>query len=315
MALKAAREALRVAGAHAGDIDLIVLATCTPDHVMPATASIVQERLGARDAGAADVNAACAGFTYALSLGAAQIESGRAKQVLVIGADELSIHLNWKDRSTCILFGDGAGAVVLRAGKEPGVMSSTMGSDGSGAGLLTIPGGSRARVNGNAAAADGYLQMNGPQIFRWATQKMSNAAERVIRSSGLKSDQVDLFIPHQANMRIIEATAKRVGLAPERVYANVGRYGNTSAASIPIALCEALDAGMLKAGDNLVLTSFGAGLSWAAVALRWTVAAPAHRPPWAPLRRTLESQVAAMRSAIKRQERKVRASIDERLGR
>src|SRR5881628_1721247 len=198
MALKAAREALRVAGAHAGDIDLIVLATCTPDHVMPATASIVQERLGARDAGAADVNAACAGFTYALSLGAAQIESGRAKQVLVIGADELSIHLNWKDRSTCILFGDGAGAVVLRAGKEPGVMSSTMGSDGSGAGLLTIPGGSRARVNGNRAAADGYLQMNGPQIFRWATQKISNAAERVIRSSGLKSNQVDLFIPHQA---------------------------------------------------------------------------------------------------------------------
>ncbi len=317
LAVRAARQALMVSDSAASEIDLVLVATCTPDHVMPSTASLVQDRLGAANAGAMDVNAACAGFVYALSMGAGQIESGRARQVLVVGADELSIHLNWKDRSTCILFGDGAGAVLLKAGDDAGILSSTMGSDGSGAGLLMIPGGRRRPgANGNGAAnSSRYLQMDGPQIFRWATQMMTRAAEKVMHASGLKAEQIDLFIPHQANMRIIEAMAKRLGLPLEKVFSNVGHYGNTSAASIPIALCEALESGLIKTGDNIVMTSFGAGLSWAAVALRWALEAPPRRPRWVPLRHRLESQVAAVRSAIRRQERKVRASLDERLGR
>jgi 3-oxoacyl-[acyl-carrier-protein] synthase-3 len=319
LAVRAARHALEVADVHAGDIDLVIVATCTPDHVMPSTASIVQDRLGAKKAGAFDVNAACAGFAYALNIGAAQIESGRARQALIIGADELSIYLDWKDRSTCILFGDGAGAVVLAGGVEPGILASTMGSDGSGAKLLTIPGGgSRLRTNGNrngASSGSTYLRMNGPQIFRWATQKMADSAERVMKESGLRPDQVDLFIPHQANMRIMETTARKLGIPLSKVFSNVGRYGNTSAASIPIALCEAIDAGAVNVGDNIILTSFGAGLSWSALALHWTQEVPLRRSPWKPLRHQLESQVAAVRSAIRRQERRVRATIEERIHR
>jgi 3-oxoacyl-[acyl-carrier-protein] synthase-3 len=313
IAVKAAQRALRVANAHASDVDLIVVATCTPDHIMPSTASLVQNRLGARRAGALDMNAACSGFVYALAMGAGQIEAGRAEQVLVIGADELSIHLDWRDRSTCVLFGDGAGAVLLRAATGPGVMASTMGSDGSGADLLMIPGGARLPVNGNGRGNGGrYLKMNGPQIFRWATQMMSRAAEDVIHTSGLKTDQIDLFIPHQANLRIIEATAKRLGLPPDKVFANVGRYGNTSAASIPIALCEALAAGRIDRGDNIVLTSFGGGLSWAALALRWGVPTGAKPSRWVPIRMGFETRVAAVRAAMRRQQRRVGASLEER---
>ncbi len=265
MAVKAAHRALQVAEAHASEVDLIIVATCTPDYIMPSTASLVQNRLGARKAGALDLNAACSGFVYALVMGAGQIEAGRAKQVLVVGADELSLHLDWRDRSTCVLFGDGAGAILLRAAKEPGILASTMGSDGSGADLLMIPGGgSRYASNGRNGASNGdrYLRMNGPQIFRWATQMMSRAAEEVIKDSGLRPDQVDLFIPHQANLRIIENMAKRLGLPADKVFSNVGHYGNTSAASIPIALCEAIAAGRVQKGHNVILTSFGAGLSW-----------------------------------------------------
>ena len=314
MAVRAARRALRVAGAHASEVDLIIVATCTPDQIMPSTASLVQNRLGATRAGAVDLNAACAGFVYALAIGAGQVEAGRARQVLVIGADELSLHLDWRDRSTCELFGDGAGAALLRAATEPGVLASTTGSDGSGADLLTIPGGgSRFGSNGRNGKGDGrFLRMNGPQIFRWATQMMSRAAEDVIKDSGLRPDQVDLFIPHQANLRIIESMAKRLGLPAEKVFANVGRYGNTSAASIPIALCEAIAAGRVQKGDNVVLTSFGAGLSWAALALRWGVGVEAQLSRWTPIRQGLETRMAAVRSAMRRQERRLRTSIDER---
>ena len=332
MATKAAVQAMAVAGLHSGDIDLVVVATCTPDHVMPATASIVQDRLGMLNAGAMDLNAACSGFVYALATGAAQVESGRAKNVLVIGADELSIYLNWKDRSTCVLFGDGAGAVVLRQAKEPGIMASTMGSDGSGAGLLTIKGASRARAsrngapggstngreeaaNGAAAAADeNYLTMNGTQIFRWATQIMPRAAEQVMASSGLKPEDISLFIPHQANERIMKASAKRLGLPEEKVFSNVREYGNTSAASIPIALCEALTTGRVDVGDYVVLSSFGAGLSWAALALRWSVPIPSHVAPWQPIRRQVESRMSAVRSLLRRGKRSVRTRIDKTLG-
>ncbi len=333
LATKAARQAMAVAGLNASDIDLIVVATCTPDHVMPATASIVQDRLGMLNAGAMDLNAACSGFVYALATAAAQVESGRAKNVLVIGADELSVYLNWQDRSTCVLFGDGAGAVVLRQANEPGIMSSTTGSDGSGAGLLTIQGAARARASGNgqhpngsatghgeaangstAAANETYLTMNGPQIFRWATQVMPRAAEQVMAASGLTADDISLFIPHQANHRIIAASAKRLGLPPEKVFSNVREYGNTSAASIPIALCEALSAGRVEVGNYLVLSSFGAGLTWAALALRWSVPIPSQVAPWQPITRQVKSRMAAVRSVLRRGERSVRTRIDKTLG-
>ncbi|MEX1193872.1 MAG: beta-ketoacyl-ACP synthase III [Dehalococcoidia bacterium] len=328
MAVRAAQNALAVAGLQSGDIDLIIVATCTPDHVMPATASIVQNRLGALHAGAMDMNAACSGFVYALSTGAAHIESGRAKNVVVIGADELSIYLDWKDRSTCVLFGDGAGAVVLRQADEPGIMGSTMGSDGSGADLLTIPGGgSRIRSNANGARANGgrngghangasgnYLRMNGPQIFRWATQIMPRAAEQVMAASGLKPENISLLIPHQANSRIMESTARRLGLSSDKVFSNVREYGNTSAASIPIALCEAIKSDRVHVGDYVVLSSFGAGLSWAALALRWAVPIPETVARWQPIRRQVQSRMAAVRSALRRGDRAVRTQIDRRLG-
>jgi 3-oxoacyl-[acyl-carrier-protein] synthase-3 len=321
LAVRAAAGALHIADLHAGDIDLVIVATCTPDHIMPATAALVQDRIGASGAGAMDVNAACAGFVYALSTGSAYIESGRASRVLVIGADELSIHLDWKDRSTAVLFGDGAGAVVLAASDEAGVLSTTMGSDGSGAGLLTIPAGSRHRhhaatTNGTGGKAahsqDYYLRMNGPQVFRWATQMMAKAAEQVVEASGLSTAEVDLFIPHQANFRIMEATARRLDIPLERVFSNVSDYGNTSAASIPIALCEAIHSGRVNVGDNLVLASFGAGLSWSAMAMRWVTPVPAHAGPWKPLRHQVEDRVAAVRSVLRRQEWRVRSEFDKR---
>jgi 3-oxoacyl-[acyl-carrier-protein] synthase-3 len=329
MAVRAAQGAMGVAGMNASDIDLVIVATCTPDHVMPSTASIVQDRLGMLNAGAMDLNAACSGFVYALATGAAQVESGRSKNVLVIGADELSIYLDWKDRSTCVLFGDGAGAVVLRPASEPGLMGSTMGSDGSGASLLTIEGGgSRVRTNRNGVHPNGhangsngsheapmnYLRMNGPQIFRWATQIMPRAAEQVMAASGLKPEHISLFIPHQANSRIMEATAKRLGLPKDKVYSNVREYGNTSAASIPIALCEALKTGRVAVGDYLVLSSFGAGLTWAALALRWSVPIPTQVTAWQPIRRQVQTRMAAMRSVLRRGDRAVRTQIDRRLG-
>lgn len=316
LATKAAVQALKSADMNAAELDLVVVATCTPDYPMPSTASLVQDRIGAKNAGAMDVNAACAGFTYALSTSAAQIESGRAKRILIVGADELSIHLDWKDRSTCVLFGDGAGAVVLQASKEPGILASTMGSDGSGAELLMIKaGGSRVRQNGHLPNGDQYLRMNGPQIYRWAVQMMSKAAEKVISASGLKPGEIDLFIPHQANMRIIEATAKKLGLPLDKVFCNVEDYGNTSAASIPIAITEAVAQGRLKAGDNVVLASFGAGLSWSALAMRWGAAVTQGKRRWAPISHELETRVAKMQSALRRQQRKVAARIDERLRR
>ena len=211
-------------------------------------------------------------------------------------------------------------------------MASTTGSDGSGAGLLTIKGASRRRASSNGAPGgsangteeapngettvteDGYLTMNGAQIFRWATQIMPRAAEEVMASSGLKPEDISLFIPHQANDRIMKASAKRLGLPPEKVFSNVREYGNTSAASIPIALCEALSTGRVDVGDYVVLSSFGAGLTWAALALRWSVPIPSHVGPWKPIRRQVESRMAAVRSVLRRGERSVRTRIDKTLG-
>ncbi|HXG37072.1 MAG TPA: beta-ketoacyl-ACP synthase III, partial [Dehalococcoidia bacterium] len=257
LALKAARQALKTANVPPKDLNLVIVATCTPDHFLPATAALVQDRLGAVHAGAMDVNAACSGFVYAMIMAAGQIESGRCKTALVVGADVLSVFVDWQDRRTCVLFGDGAGAVVLQAGDEPGILGTSIGSDGSGANLLIVPAGGTRIPSNQETMRNGhhYLSMNGSQVFRFATQIMGKDAEKVIETSQLTPEDIDLFIPHQANMRIIEAAAKRLKLEPERVFTNVQSYGNTSAASIPIALCEAAEQGKVAPGNHIVLTS------------------------------------------------------------
>jgi 3-oxoacyl-[acyl-carrier-protein] synthase-3 len=316
LAVQAAWPALEVASVHPGSVDLIIVATSTPDHRMPATASIVQGRLGASSAGALDVNAACSGFVYALTLAAGQIESGRATRVLVIGADTVSAHLNWQDRSTCVLFGDGAGALVLQAAREPGILSAVTGSDGSGADLLMVPAGAPpndANLNG-AQNGPAYLTMNGPQIFRWATQVMGKAADTAITSSGLTPEEIDLFIPHQANLRIIETMAHRLGVPTEKVFVNVGDYGNTTAASIPIAFCEVVEQELVKPGDNVALTSFGAGLAWAAAVIRWTIPLPVDVSRWDHLKHRLDGPLATIRSTLRQSGRKVGASLPKPFG-
>lgn len=308
LAVKAAQQALQVARVHPQEVDLIIVATSTPDHILPATASLVQERLGALRAGALDINAACSGFVYGLVLGAGQIEAGRARSVLVIGADALSLRVDWRDRTTCVLFGDGAGAVLLQASDEPGILASSLGSDGSGADLLIIPAGG-SRYPGDAEASrngDCYIKMNGPQIFRWATQMLGRAAEKVVEASELTPAEIDLLIPHQANLRIIEAAARRLKLPLEKVFINVDKYGNTSAASIPIALCEAIEAGRLQAGDHVVLTSFGAGLTWAAAVVRWAMPLPVEVSRWTRLHLRLRARMARLRYSLRRQGRRIR---------
>ncbi len=312
LAVAAGQRALEVANMNPADLDLIVVATCTPDHPVPATASLVQDRLGATHAGATDLNAACSGFVYALSLAAGQIESGRARQVLLIGADAVSIYLDWRDRETCILFGDGAGALVLQPSEEPGVLSTSLGSDGSGASLLMVPsGGSRFPANGEALRnGDHHLVMDGRQIFRLAPQMMGKVAQEAIVASGLTPDDISLMIPHQANLRIIEATAKRLGLPPEKMFANLGEYGNTTAASIPMALCEAVEEGRVKPGDHIVLTSFGAGLSWGSAVICWGSPLPVEMSAWKRWRRRLRTRLASFRSSARRQRRRARAFLD-----
>ena len=312
MAIKAARRALDMASIRAPEVDLIIVATCTPDRLMPSTAALVQDRLGADNAGAMDLNAACSGFTYGVALGAAQIESGRAKRVLIIGADTLSPYINWEDRSTCILFGDGAGALLLQASQEPGVLSTNLGSDGSGADLLMIPaGGSRLPPNGAATNnGDHYLKMNGRPVFRFATQIMEKAATKTLQSSGLTIDDVDLFIPHQANVRIIETVTKRLGLDMNKVFVNLGNYGNTSAASIPIALCEAIEQGRVSPGDHIMLTSFGAGLSWASTIIRWGPPLPIRRSLWRRSKQQVRRRTTFVKSSLRRQRRRARALFE-----
>jgi 3-oxoacyl-[acyl-carrier-protein] synthase-3 len=275
LAIEAARAALAVADADPREIDLIIVGTATPDHPMPSTACRVQDALGAKRAGAYDLNAGCSGFVYALIAGHQAIASGEHGLVLVIGADTLTRTLDWEDRSTCILFGDGAGAVLLRAGEGPGgVLATVMGSDGSGGELLIIPaGGSALPASAETVAGrQHYLQMNGREVFRFAAGVVPQAIEQVAARAGLAVEDVDLIIPHQANQRIIEAAAKRIKLPEERFVVNLARYGNTSAASVPIALCEALAEGRIQAGQHIVLVGFGAGLTWAAALLRWRAA-------------------------------------------
>ena len=272
MAVAAARTACTQADVDPASLDLVIVATYTPDQYMPSVASLVQNELGATRAGAFDLNAACSGFVYALSVGTQFIRSGAAERVLVVGADLVSRFLDFKDRRTCVLFGDGAGAVVLQASDEPaGLLSMDLGSDGSAGRHLTL--GSPERyvgLNGADSVDRAFMRMNGQEVYRFAVRVMGEAAAKAVHDAGLTYDDIDLFIPHQANLRIIDAAAKRLELPRDKVWVNVDRYGNTSNASVPICLVEAEDGGSLTPGMNVVLVGFGGGLTWAAAVVRWT---------------------------------------------
>jgi len=270
MAEVASRRALAAAGKEPSDVDLIVLATCTGDSIIPSTAAILQDKLGAYNAAAFDLNAACSGFIYALVVASNMIRAGTHRTVLVVGSEKLHYHLDFTDRSTAVLFGDAAGAVVLEATEEPvGLLNSELGMDGSVWGILRVPKDGNVGDPGPRLPEEGGIRMNGPEVFRRAVTTMSEAAVRTIEGAGLQLDDVDLFIPHQANVRIIDAAAKRLGLPESKVFINIGSYGNTSAATIAVALTEALEEGRVSPGDVIVFAAFGAGLSWAAAVLRW----------------------------------------------
>jgi 3-oxoacyl-[acyl-carrier-protein] synthase-3 len=282
MSIAAARETLRVADADPTQIDLIIVGTVTPEHLFPSTACLVQDALDARHAAAFDLSAGCSSFIYALSMASRAIESGACELALVIGAETLSRIVDWTDRRTCVLFGDGAGAVLLQAGERSGgVLSSVLGADGSGGELLILPGGGSRFPPTPESVTNGmhYLHMDGRRVYRFATKIMARATKQALDMAGLSLQDLSLLIPHQANQRIIDSAAKGLKLEDGKVFVNLDRYGNTSSASVPIALCEAVEAGRVKRGDTLVLVGFGAGLTWAAATVRWSVPLPVAAPP------------------------------------
>ncbi len=273
MAAVASLRAIRTAGLEPDDIDLILLATLTPDYWMPSTAALVKEAIGNTRAAAMDVAAACSGFVYAYATAQAYITSGLARHVLVIGAELLTRFLDYTDRSTCILFGDGAGAVVLSAATEPGGgLGIEMTTEPQGAYMIWLPAGGAKSPPSAATIARGehYIRMEGKETYRFATRTLATTALASIAKAGLDPADIDLFIPHQANIRIIEAVAKGLDLPMDRMYVNLDRYGNTSAASVPIALAEAVNEGRVKVGDRIVIVAFGAGFTSGAVAIEWT---------------------------------------------
>jgi len=272
LAVQAAKRALAMAGLTADDLDMIVVGTVTGDFPWPGTACLVQHKLGTRGQAAFDVSAACSGFLYGLSNAVGRIESGQCRRALVVGAEILSRIVDWEDRNTAVLFGDGAGAVVLEAREgDSGVLSTHLHADGSFWELLYQPGfGSRNPVSAQGVEDRlGYLRMQGNEVFKIAVRSLHEVAVEALEANGVEPADLDLFIPHQANRRILEATAKRLGLKPEQVYVNVDRFGNTSGASIPIALDEANRAGRIQPGDLVLLDAFGGGLTWASALLRW----------------------------------------------
>ena len=268
----AAKEALLNAGVTADEIDLIIVATATPDMFFPSTACLVQNLIHATKAAAFDLSAGCSGFAYGLVVGSQFIQTGLYKKVLVIGAETMSKVLDWTDRNTCVLFGDGAGAVVLSEVPEGyGILGMELGSDGSGGDLLNMPaGGSRNPATADTVAQRMHtLQMSGSDVFKFAIKVMGEAAVKALDNAGLAPEEVDCFVPHQANIRIIQSAAKRLKLPMEKVVVNVDKYGNTSSASIPIALNEAIKDGKINNNDIVVLVGFGAGLTWASCVMKW----------------------------------------------
>jgi 3-oxoacyl-[acyl-carrier-protein] synthase-3 len=272
MAITAAKVALDRARLTPASIDLIIVATLSPEYIFPSTACLVQDAIGATHAGAYDLSAACAGFIYAMSMASAMIQSGAIKTALVIGSETVSRFLDDQDRTTYPLFGDGAGALVLQAAEEPGgVLATVLGADGSGAEYLVIPAGG-SKMPTSQESVDNrlhYIKMNGREVYRFATRVMGRAAKQACAEANIDLTEIDLFIPHQANIRIIDAAAKRLGIPMDRFVSNVDRYGNTSTASIPIALDEAVQQSRIHPGDVVVLVGFGAGLTWGAAVLRW----------------------------------------------
>ncbi len=256
MAHNASLQALTEAGIKPEDLDVIILATLTPDMGFPASACLLQARLGANRAYAFDISAACSGFLYGLEIASSMLSSGRAKTVLLVGAEKLSQIVDWTDRATCVLFGDGAGAVVLSSEGEGELLASVMRSDGSYWEILY-------------AERCGYIRMKGKELFKLAVRAMADVCEEVMQRAGVSTQDIDLIVPHQANIRIMQALAEKLNVPMERVYSNIHKYGNTSAASIPIALCEAYKEGKLKRGDLVLLTAMGGGLTWGASLIRF----------------------------------------------
>lgn len=297
LATDAALHALDVAHLSPGDLDLIIVSTSSPEHLFPATACLVQDRIGASKAGAFDLSAACTGFIYALNMATQAIQTGSVDKALIIGSETLSRLVNWEDRGTCILFGDGAGAFVLEANEtRGGLLSAVMRSDGSGGNALSIPaGGSRLPTSiGTLNQGLHYIQMNGREVYRFAVKVMAQASREAVHRAGLEMKDIKYIIPHQANKRIIEAAARSLDIPIERVVINVECFGNTSTASIPIATCEAVRDGRLQPNDQIVFVGFGAGLTWGAAVAKWTGPVSARRiiPPtsyraWAKVRSVL----------------------------
>jgi 3-oxoacyl-[acyl-carrier-protein] synthase III len=265
IATKAALNAMEAAGVSAEEIDLIILGTVTPDRPLPSTSCFVQNNIGATNAAVMDIVAACSGFVYGLSLAKAMIVSEQANTVLVIGAETLSKIVNWKDRNSCVLFGDGAGAAIVKASDKPGgIIGTYMRSNGSLWNLLMVSaGGSRMPIDLDSMQnGERFIKMAGPEVYKNAVVAMGEAATEVLTRTGISAEEIDLMIPHQANIRIIESTANRLKMPPEKVYINIHEYGNTSAASIPIAFDEAVRSGRVKKGDKVLMVAFGSGFTW-----------------------------------------------------
>lgn len=265
LALHACRRALEAAGKGADDVDLIVVATTTPDMIFPSTACILQAKLGVRAGAAFDVQAVCSGFVYALSMADLLVRSGQSRCALVVGAEMYSGILDWTDRSTCVLFGDGAGAVVLVPSDQPGILATRLHADGRHADILAVPG----RVCGGAIAGKPFVTMEGQAVFKFAVKVLAEVAEEVMQAADVPLERIDWLIPHQANVRIIEATARKLGLPMERVVVTVDRHANTSAASIPLALDEAVRDGRIGAGQHVLLLAVGGGFTWGGCLVRW----------------------------------------------
>lgn len=261
LALEASRRALASAGVAPTDIDLILVATSTPDYIFPSTAALLQAKLGIKNGGAAfDLQAVCSGFVYALAVADKFIRSGSHRRALVVGAEVFSRILDWSDRSTCVLFGDGAGAVVLEAAQHPGILATALHADGSHHGILSVPG----QVASGQVTGDPFLRMDGQAVFKFAVRVLGDVAQEVLASAGLAADSVDWLIPHQANVRILQATAKRLGLSMDKVLVTVDSHGNTSAASVPLALDLAVRDGRIRPGQRLLLQGVGGGFTWGA---------------------------------------------------
>ncbi len=306
LACEAAKNALEIADVLPKDLDLIIVATSTSENVFPSTASLVQDFLGASQAGAFDLSAACSGFVYALEMATQSIRSGSIETALIIGAETMSRVLDWQDRTTCILFGDGAGAVVLQASdKEGGVMSSVLRSDGAGGDLLNIPTHNHNDLENQKV---NKMSMVGSEVFKFATRVVDESIRQVLEMSDLTVEDIDVVVPHQANQRILDYLAKKLKIDESKFVSNLAKYGNTSAASIPLALCEALQQGRIKDDDVVIFTGFGGGLSWATALIRWVT------PNKAPTRLNVQRRrfrytLARLRTRLQRWQRAITSAL------